>query len=146
MQTDHLLVLITQVGYGNSITQVTLTPPYTIRSRTRQFINRPFCPTDSRLTVNPTPSLAAWRLLRVTAKTGSNNYKMDLDGTNIASGTRSTLEFPTARALGKSSSSGADFYLNGNVAEFLAFGTKRDATQTAEIRDYMNDYYALSIA
>lgn len=101
---------------------------------------------QARLSVNPTPSLASWHLLRVTAKTGSNNYTVDVDGTNIAAGTRTALVFPAAPFLGKASDNGGTAYYWGMVAEWFALGTKADATQFGTIRDYVNDYYGLSVA
>lgn len=101
--------------------------------------------TDSRVAVNPTPSLAAWRLLRVTAKTGTNNYTIDLDGVNIATATRNNLVFTSDNRLGESRNDSTGFYLSGDVAEYFAFSVKRDATQTTEIHDYLDSFYATSL-
>lgn len=100
---------------------------------------------DQRMTVNPTPTLASPRLYRVTAKTGSNNYTMDLDGVNIATATRATLQFPSAPELGNSRNDSAGNSLHGYIAEFFAFSTKCDATQFGTIRDYCNDFYSMSV-
>lgn len=100
---------------------------------------------QASLDVNPTPSLAAWRLLRVTAKTGSNNYTMDLDGTNIATGTRTSLVFPTAPELGRASDNGGTVEFHGLVAEFFAFSTKCGSTQLGTIHSYLNSFYGFSL-
>lgn len=107
-----------------------------------------FLPTGAtRLIVNPTPSLASWRLYRICAKTGTNNYEHWLDGTSLSANTQSTLEFPSVTELGRSVSSGGNFYLSAWVREFFAFDTKRDATQVTEIKDYVNGYYTdMSVA
>lgn len=100
---------------------------------------------QARLSVDPTPALTSFRLLRVTAKTGSNNYTMDLDGTNIAAGTRTSLVFPAATFLGRASDSGGTAYYKGHIAEYSTFSTKCGSTQYNTIRDYVNTYYALSV-
>lgn len=100
---------------------------------------------DSRVSVNPSPSLAAWRLLRVTAKTGTNNYLIDLDGTNIATATRNNLQFLADNRLGESRNDSVGFYLSGDVSEYFAFSVKRDSTQTSEIHTYLNSFYGLSL-
>lgn len=102
---------------------------------------------DTRLTVDPTPSLASWRLYRLVAKTGTNEYQHWIDGANNSQTTNNTLQFPSTTYLGQSVSSGGNFFLNGWVREFFAFDTKRDATQVTEIKDYVNGYYTdMSVA
>lgn len=100
---------------------------------------------QARLTVNPTPSVAVWHLLRVVAKTGSSNYEIFIDGTSIATGTRTSLVFPAVTVLAQASDSGGTAGWWGMVAEFFAFSTKCDSTQTGTIRDYVNSYYGLSV-
>lgn len=97
------------------------------------------------LTVDPTPSLASWHLLRVTAKTGTNNYTMDINGTNVAAGTRTSLVFPVNTYLGKAEGFGGTAMFWGMATELFAFSTKADATQAGTIRDYVNSYYGLSV-
>lgn len=101
--------------------------------------------TDIRLSVNPTPSLTIPRLYRVTAKTGTNNYELSLDGTSLVTGTRNTLEFPGVTKLGVSENDSAGISFTGYVADFFAFSQKCDATQFGTIRDSLNDFYGLSI-
>lgn len=96
---------------------------------------------DIRLSVNPTPSLASWGLYRVCAKTGTNNYEHWWNGVSLGATTNNTLQFPSTTYLGQSVSSGGNFFLNGWVREFFIAETKRDATQTTEIKDYVNGYY-----
>lgn len=100
---------------------------------------------QARLSVDPTPSLASWHLLRVVAKTGTNNYEMFLDGSSIAAGTRTSLVFPSTTFLGLASDNGGTARFFGKVAEFFAFSAKCDATQAGTIRDYVNSFYGLSV-
>jgi len=101
--------------------------------------------TEVSLDNNPTPALTSWRLLRVTAKTGTSNYKMDLDGSNIATGTRTTLTFPAVTHLGRSVSNLGSTWMRGYIAEFFAFSSKCDATQLATIHSYLNSFYGFSL-
>lgn len=103
-------------------------------------------PTSSRISVNPTPSLALWRLYNIQAKAGTNNYIIRLDGTAIVTTTK-TLEFSATQngAIGESRSVGpVTVYMNGLVAEFFFLSAAAGTTQRESIRDYINSYYGLS--
>jgi hypothetical protein len=100
---------------------------------------------QAALSVNPTPSLAVWSLLRVTAKTGTNEYSMDLNGSNIAAGTRTSLVFPVTNYLGRASDNGGTAYYWGMVAEFFAFSSKCGSTQLGTIHSYLNSFYGFSL-
>lgn len=100
---------------------------------------------QARLSFDFTASLASFRLLRVTAKTGTNNYTMSIDGAEEQSGTRTSLVFPVVTLLGRASDNGGTAYFTGHVAEYFAFSTKVDATQLATIHGYLNDFYGLSL-
>jgi len=101
--------------------------------------------TESSLDNDPTPALTSWRLLRVTAKTGTNNYSMDLDGSNLATGTKTTLTFPATTHLGRSVSNLGSTWMRGYVAEFFAFSAKCGATQLGTIHSYLNSFYGFSL-
>lgn len=97
-------------------------------------------------------SLTSWRLYRVTAKTGqdggiTNNYLHYLDGVAGDSRNMSSLSFGATTYLGRASwnSGSSNSYWDGMVTEFFAFSSRRDSTQYGTIRDYVNDYYALSV-
>jgi hypothetical protein len=98
----------------------------------------------NRLSDNPTPSLTSWRLYRVVAKTGTNNYEHFLDNVSLSSRTQATLQFVASTELGRSEA-GAQAFLKGHVAEFFAFSQKCGSTQNGTIINYINSYYALSI-
>jgi hypothetical protein len=103
---------------------------------------------NQRLTVDPSPALTSWRLYRLIAKTGTNNYEIQLDGSSLATQTLSTLGFPSTTYLGRASwnSGGNNSFWQGKVAEFFAFSTKCGSTQYGTIRDYLNTFYGLSIS
>lgn len=101
--------------------------------------------TETRMSVDPTPSLTAWRLLRVTAKTGSNNYTMDLDGANLGTETKTSLVFPATTYLGEGSTNGGTARFKGMVTEFFAFSTKCGSTQLGTIHSYLNTEYGFSL-
>lgn len=100
---------------------------------------------QARLTVNPTPSTAVWHLLRVVAKTGSNNYEIFIDGVSIATGTRTSLVFPAVTVLAQASDSGGTAGWFGMVAEFFAFDTKTAGSQLTSIHDYVESFYGISL-
>lgn len=102
---------------------------------------------SDRLVADPAASLTSWRLYRLTPKTGTNNFKMYLDGTTLETRTFPTLGFPSLTYLGRASwnSGGSNSYWIGKVAEFFAFSTVCGSTQYGTIRDYVNSFYALSV-
>lgn len=89
-------------------------------------------------TGNPTPSLAAWRLLRTQAKTGTGNYKTDVDGTNVITSTQASLVFPAVTKLGPSEPGISGTF---HLRECFALSAVAGSTQYGTISSYINSYY-----
>jgi hypothetical protein len=110
-------------------------------------------PPNARIQNDFAASLTSWRLYRVTAKTGqdggvSNNYKHYLDGTVGDSRNMSSLSFGATTHLGRAvwSSGASTSHWDGMVAEFFCFSQRVESTQYDTIKDYINDYYGLSVS
>lgn len=110
-------------------------------------------PPNSRIQNDFASSLTSWRLYRVTAKTGldggvTNNYRHYLDGTLGDSRNMSSLSFGATTHLGRTvwNSGGSTSHWDGMVAEFFCFSQRLGSTQYGTVRDYVNDFYGLSVA
>lgn len=108
---------------------------------------------NARVQFNPTPALTSWRLYRVRAKTGldglgADNYRIYLDGVEGATRNMAALAFGATTHLGRAvwNSGGSTSHWDGMATEFFCFSSVRDSTQVTEIRDYVNDYYGLSVS
>lgn len=104
-------------------------------------IQETFFTSATKATVNPAPSLAAWRLYNVSSK--SAEFTVRLDGTQIYQTLTNTFSPPVAgfAYLG----SGATKHLNGWFAEFILFKRMLTAGERASVVQYLSDKYALAL-
>lgn len=97
--------------------------------------------TTVRKTVgNPTPSLAAVRLYEVVSAAGE--WTARLDGAQIFTTATNTVGWSASSALGGAVSGASGTRLNGKIAEFINFTTKRTAPQLAELYGYFEARYS----
>jgi len=100
--------------------------------------------TSARKTIgNPTPSLAALRLYEVVSVAGE--FTARLDGTQIYTTGTNTVEWRAVEtsiggSIDVSGSAGA-VRMNGKIAEFIVYPSKRNATQLANVYAYLEDRY-----
>jgi hypothetical protein len=93
--------------------------------------------TVRKTTVNPTPSLATWRLYNVASE--ANNYTLRLDGTQIFNTLTNTVGWSTTPILG--------YALAGWIAEFIMYDRATSAADRTALHTYLRTKYpTLSLA
>jgi len=102
-----------------------------------------FGSTTRKATVNPTPSLAAWRLYNVNSVDGE--WTSRLDGTQLFSTATNVAGFPAVPKLGNSITGGL-YFLGGDIAELFIYDRKVTAAERAQVNAYVAAKYALTIA
>lgn len=105
------------------------------------IIYEEFGTTARKTTVNPTPSLASWRLYMV--RSAANDWSSYLDGTSLFSTGTNTVGFPSAPRLGAHT---ATFLFDGDIAEFLLYSTAVSAADRDSIEAYLAAKYGLTVA
>lgn len=95
-------------------------------------------------TGNPTPSLAsAFRLINIWS--AASDFALLIDGTSHYSTGTNTVGFSTAPKIGHSLN-GVAVYLEGDIAEIIAFNAKLTAGERTSMKSYIATKYALTIA
>jgi len=94
-----------------------------------------------KTTVNPTPSLASWRLYSVTSKSGE--WTSYLDGTQLYTTATNTVGIGTAPVIGRSS---ASYWFDGDIAFFVICSPVITGTDLTNMKTYIANKYALTIS
>ncbi len=96
-------------------------------------------------TVNPSPSLAAWRCYNVSA--GTNTWTSRLDGTQLFTSASNTFTVAGNHWVGASESVDTTFYqFSGWMAEILFYSSILSPGTRSQVSTYFNSKYGLSIA
>lgn len=95
--------------------------------------------------VDPTPSLAAWRLYNVSSK--ASEFKIRLDGTEIYSTATNTFSsFGATRNLGRSVGLFGNTYLYGDIAAIVIVDAVLSGTDRDTVENYLATIYGLTVA
>lgn len=95
--------------------------------------------TDTRkTTVNPTPTLAAWRLYNVSSASGA--WTSRLDTTQLFTTATNTVAWTTAPKFGTSST----FFTDGDIAEILIYSSILSSADRSSLSSFLSSKYALS--
>lgn len=96
--------------------------------------------------VNPTPSLASWRLYNV--ETAASSYKIRLDGTEIFSTTTNNFSSFSDGIIyiGRSASLFGDIYFDGDMAGWCIVDAVPNSTDRDTIENQWGTTYGLTIA
>lgn len=101
--------------------------------------------TSRKTAVNPTPSLASWRLYNVAS--AASDFKIRLDGTQIYStGTNTFASFSSPIRLGRSDSLFGNVYLDGDIALIAIVDAVLNSTDRDAIEAEIASIYGLTIA
>ncbi len=103
------------------------------------FIYDEFATTARKGTVNPTPSLAAWRLYNVSSQ--ANEWTSRLDGTQIFTTATNTVGWSTTPKIG-----GETFFCDGDIAELILYSTVLSTADRTAVKTYIAAKYNLTLA
>lgn len=94
--------------------------------------------------INPTPTLAAWRVYNISSK--PHDWIVRLDGTPLKRISTNAVGWSTAgnSMLGRSGS--GNYWLSGKVAEILIYDHPLSRASRARIHTYLADKYALTVS
>lgn len=93
--------------------------------------------TVRKTTVDPTPSLASWRVYNVFS--AANDWGSNLDGASLHTTATNTVGFLSTCYIGQT----AGQYLACDIAELVMYNRKLTAPERAQVLGYLQDKYAL---
>lgn len=91
-----------------------------------------------KTTVNPTPTLAAWRLYNVSSASAA--WTSRLDTTQLFTTATNTVAWTTAPKFGGSGT----FFTDGDIAEIVLYSSVLGSADRTSLQNYLRDKYALS--
>lgn len=106
------------------------------------IIYEAFGAANRKTTVNPTPSLADWRVYNVSS--AASDWKSRLDGTQIHSTASNTVVFTTVPYIGRSAD--VAYCLDGDIAAVLLYDTVLSSGNRDSLETYLGDRFGITMA
>ena len=101
----------------------------------------------TRTSNNFATTLAQWNAYYVSNSAGGpNTFNNFLNGTAGSTPQNNGVVSPATVYLGRSSVTGFDAYLNGDVAEFFVFSVSTSGAQLSSIKSYMLSFYGITVS
>lgn len=99
-----------------------------------------FGSTDRKTAGNPTPTLSSWHQYGVLS--AASNWRCRVNGALLFSTTANVVGWSASPKIGRSIS-GPSYYLDGDIAEVIVYGTALSDADRLSVEGYLSSKYAL---